>query len=123
MGDILNFALQETPINKALIRQVDLGPFKHQVDDGLPLRKGAYQLLETLQDKASDSIEMNRLVDTIVRVGLADTAEECVVLNLNILSKMCTNSMMVVLSQIDTIVQSSQNLFTQNIKLISSQQS
>ena len=66
---------------------------------------------------------MNRLVDTIVRVGLADTAEECVVLNLNILSKMCTNSMMVVLSQIDTIVQSSQNLFTQNIKLISSQQS
>ena len=48
----------------------------------------AFQLLETLQDRASDRIDLALVVDTIVRVGLSDTAEECIVLNLNILAKM-----------------------------------
>ena len=48
IGDILNFALQETTIRKDLIQEVDLGPFKHKVDKGLPMRKAAFQLLETL---------------------------------------------------------------------------
>lgn len=56
-------------------------------------------------------------------VGLSDTAEECIVLNLNILAKMSQNSTMVVLSYIDSIVSEFQKLFQNNIKLISSQQS
>ena len=62
-------------------------------------------------------------MDTIVRVGLADTAEECLVLNLNILAKMSQSSIMVVLACIDQIVTAFQQLFTSNLKLISSQQS
>ena len=63
------------------------------------------------------------MVDAIVRVGLADTAEECVVLNLNILAKMSQSSIMVVLSCIDPIVTAFQTLFQANLKLISSSQS
>lgn len=48
MPAILAFALHETPINKDLIQEVDLGPFKHRVDNGLPIRKAAFQLLETI---------------------------------------------------------------------------
>ena len=66
---------------------------------------------------------MALVVDTIVRVGLSDTAEECIVLNLNILAKMSQNSIMVVLSCIDNIVTEFQKLFQSNLKLISSQQS
>jgi len=42
VGEILNFALQETRIRKDLIQEVDLGPFKHKVDKGLPMRKAAF---------------------------------------------------------------------------------
>lgn len=104
IGEILKFALEETVIRPELIKEVDLGPFKHKVDDGLPIRKAAFQLLETLQDRASDCIDLSKLVDTIVRVGLTDTAEECVVLNLNILAKMSQSSVMVVLACLDQIV-------------------
>ena len=36
------FALQETKIRKELIEEVDLGPFKHKVDNGLGMRKAAF---------------------------------------------------------------------------------
>ena len=61
--EILQFALEETKINPALVKEVDLGPFKHKVDEGLPIRKAAFQLLETLQDRASDCIDLSKLVN------------------------------------------------------------
>lgn len=57
-----------------------------------------------------------------MRVGLADTAEECLVLNLNILAKMSQSAIMVVLAGLDQIVNAFQQLFTANLKLISSSQ-
>lgn len=42
LTDIIQFALSETPIRKELIDEIDLGPFKHKVDRGLPLRKAAF---------------------------------------------------------------------------------
>ena len=98
---ILDFALQETKTRPELIQEVDLGPFKHTVDNGLPMRKAAYQLLETLIEKAADSIDLSRVVNTIIQDGLQDKAEECVVLNLGILAKMSVNSAGVVISYLD----------------------
>jgi len=45
--------LLETPIKKELIITVDLGPFKHTVDNGAPIRKAAFSLLENLCEKYS----------------------------------------------------------------------
>merc|ERR1719445_645661 len=36
------------PIETKLQRVVDLGPFKHTVDSQLPIRKAAYQCMDTL---------------------------------------------------------------------------
>lgn len=44
-------ALQETPIKKELITTIDLGPFKHTVDNGAPIRKSAFSLLQNLVEK------------------------------------------------------------------------
>ncbi len=113
----------ETNKRLDLIVEVDLGPFKHKIDNGLPMRKAAFQPLETLQEKATDSVDLEEVVSAIIKQGLLDTAQEVVVLNLNILAKMCQNSPAVVNSQLDTIVSAFQTLFTANIKLITSQQS
>ena len=68
-------------------------------------------------------IDLSKVVDTIVNVGLTDTAEECVVLNLNILAKMSQSAIVVVISYLDQIVQSFETLFKNNLKLIASSQS
>jgi cullin-associated NEDD8-dissociated protein 1 len=44
-------ALEETPVKKELIKTVDLGPFKHTVDTGVPIRKAAYNVLQNLLSK------------------------------------------------------------------------
>jgi len=69
------------------------------------MRKAAFQLLETLIEKAADSINLNSVVNTIIQDGLNDKAEECVVLNLAILAKMSVKSAGVVIAHLDQIVQ------------------
>lgn len=64
---------------------------------------------------------MNQVIDTIVNTGLADTAEECIVLNLNILAKMSQSQINVVISCLDRIVQAFNTLFTANIRLLTQQ--
>ena len=58
LPDITQFALAETAIRKELIDEIDLVPFKHKVDRGLPLRKAAFQLLETVFLKACDHVDV-----------------------------------------------------------------
>jgi len=48
---LIQAALLETPIKKDLVVTVDLGPFKHVVDNGTPVRKSAFQLLENIAEK------------------------------------------------------------------------
>ena len=99
--DMENFAYQETKIRKEIIEEVDLGPFKHKVDKGLPMRKQAFQLLETLVDRCVDQIDPLRLVEEVVITGLRDTEEEVIALNLLILGKLCGKANAVVISRID----------------------
>eukprot|EP01104_Vermistella_antarctica_P019462 TRINITY_DN762_c0_g1_i1.p1 TRINITY_DN762_c0_g1~~TRINITY_DN762_c0_g1_i1.p1 ORF type:complete len:1331 (-),score=413.33 TRINITY_DN762_c0_g1_i1:65-3832(-) len=67
MSSLLPVLYGETKVKPELIRQVDLGPFKHSVDDGLETRKVAfeclYTLLETLVDKLNVADFISHLVD------------------------------------------------------------
>lgn len=48
LSRLLPLLYKETVINESLIRTVQMGPFKHKVDDGLDLRKAAYESMFTL---------------------------------------------------------------------------
>lgn len=76
LADLLPYAMQATVIRPELIREVQMGPFKHKVDDGLELRKAAYETLYALlESSASRSrLDIVAFYDRVV-AGLADEHE------------------------------------------------
>ena len=97
-----NLALDETPIRKELIEEVDIGPFTQKYDRGIPIRRAAFQLLQTLFEVgALSSDAILKLVEAVVTYGLVDTAEEVVVLTLQILAKVSQKACVHVVTKLE----------------------
>mmetsp|Transcript_77181 Transcript_77181/g.213364 ORF Transcript_77181/g.213364 Transcript_77181/m.213364 type:complete len:1277 (-) Transcript_77181:133-3963(-) len=71
-----------------LIREVDLGPFKHKVDDGLPLRKFAYTVCTSLLSAYPEQIASPALIDLVLQ-GLVDN-EDVQVICCQLLQDLCS---------------------------------
>ncbi|VDK65739.1 unnamed protein product [Anisakis simplex] len=61
----------ETMVKKELVREVEMGPFKHTVDDGLDLRKAAFECMYTLLETCLERLEINEFM-THMESGLKD---------------------------------------------------
>jgi cullin-associated NEDD8-dissociated protein 1 len=61
----------EAKVKPELIREVDLGPFKHKVDDGLEIRKAAFECMYTLLDSSLDRLDIAAFIASIGE-GLKD---------------------------------------------------
>ncbi|ODQ55190.1 TIP120-domain-containing protein [Saitoella complicata NRRL Y-17804] len=92
---ILPLLLEETRIRPELVREVQMGPFKHKVDDGLELRKSAFETMYVLLDPVfsdfNDTIDPTsraRFLEVLVR-GL-DDGHDIKVLSCLILTKLPT---------------------------------
>jgi cullin-associated NEDD8-dissociated protein 1 len=57
---------------KELVREVEMGPFKHTVDDGLDLRKAAFECMYTLLDSCLDRLDVFEFLNH-VELGLKGT--------------------------------------------------
>ncbi|XP_072307863.1 cullin-associated NEDD8-dissociated protein 2 [Eucyclogobius newberryi] len=68
---VLPHLYQETQIRKDLIREVEMGPFKHTVDDGLDVRKAAFECMYTLLDSCLEGLDVLQFLDH-VEEGLKD---------------------------------------------------
>ncbi|XP_061708687.1 cullin-associated NEDD8-dissociated protein 1 isoform X1 [Cydia pomonella] len=58
LPSVLPTIYQETKVKKELIREVEMGPFKHSVDDGLDLRKAAFECMYTLLGTCLDRLDV-----------------------------------------------------------------
>ncbi|RLO07596.1 hypothetical protein DYB28_000406 [Aphanomyces astaci] len=84
-----------------LERVVDLGPFKHKVDDGLVLRKGAYGCFDTLLDTLPGEVDVNAFAPYLLK-GLEDH-DDVQMLSHQILAKLTTVAPGTVLSNLDVL--------------------
>ncbi|XP_060536972.1 cullin-associated NEDD8-dissociated protein 1 isoform X2 [Cylas formicarius] len=71
LDTILPQLYNETNIKRELIREVEMGPFKHTVDDGLDIRKAAFECMYTLLDSCLDKIDIFNFINH-VESGLKD---------------------------------------------------
>lgn len=68
---LLPHLYEETKVKQELIREVEMGPFKHTVDDGLDIRKAAFECMYTLIEQGLDRVDINQFLEH-VQAGLKD---------------------------------------------------
>ncbi|KAJ2793589.1 hypothetical protein H4S07_007004 [Coemansia furcata] len=65
---------QQTVIDKSVVREISMGPFKRKIDDGLEMRKVAYMCVQLLVRHMLPVVDGVALVDCVVR-GIPDDPE------------------------------------------------
>ncbi|KXZ56874.1 hypothetical protein GPECTOR_1g789 [Gonium pectorale] len=74
LPQLLPLLYAQTVVREDMIRTVDLGPFKHKIDDGLELRKAAFECLDILADCCRDRLEPGPFLEAL-ESGLGDHAD------------------------------------------------
>lgn len=102
LPQVLPLLYQETLVKPELIREVEMGPFKHQVDDGLDSRKAAFECMYTLLDTCQSQLDIFEFL-THVENGLKDhyDIKMLTYLMLNRLASLCPSA---VLQRIDRLI-------------------
>eukprot|EP01066_Platyproteum_vivax_P009683 Platyproteum_vivax@DN4277_c0_g1_i1.p1 len=118
--DIVEQVCKDTVVIKELVREVDLGPFKHKVDDGLPCRKAAFQAMSALLSAYSDRVSVNRMVETLLR-GLADQ-EDLQVMSCGLLIDLCRHCEGAVIGSLDKILELIDKTVTKLLKAVNNKQ-
>ncbi|XP_045817633.1 cullin-associated NEDD8-dissociated protein 1 [Trifolium pratense] len=103
LPDLLPLLYDQTIVKQELIRTVDLGPFKHTVDDGLELRKAAFECVDTLLDSCLDQLNPSSFIVPYLKSGLDDHYDVKMPCHL-ILSKLADKCPSAVLAVLDSLV-------------------
>jgi len=85
---ILDRIKEDSKQKPELMREVDLGPFKHKVDDGLPLRKFAYTVCTSLLAAYPEQVASPTVIDLVLQ-GLGDS-EDVQVICCQLLQDLCS---------------------------------
>ncbi|KAL3806814.1 hypothetical protein ACHAXA_010760, partial [Cyclostephanos tholiformis] len=84
-------------------RKIDLGPFKHTVDDALPLRKAALTVFATCLDKCPASLDIPAFMPVIAK-ALADV-EDIQLQTHQIVLTMCSRCPILIVAAADSFVE------------------
>ena len=101
---VLPQLFQQTVIDPRLIRTVDLGPFKHKIDDGLELRKATFECMDVLLDACADRLDytafLEHLESGLKVCGLQPYASCCEAMQIAAAPSCCVAWLMTILSRL-----------------------
>lgn len=97
-----------------LERTVDLGPFKHKVDDGLPIRKAAYSCVDTLIETLPQQLDIVSFFPHLQQ-GLRDQ-DDIQMLSHQILVKICHVQPGSVVGALDLLVEPLEKTANKKVK-------
>ncbi|TMW57399.1 hypothetical protein Poli38472_003324 [Pythium oligandrum] len=97
-----------------LERVVDLGPFKHKVDDGLPIRKAAYSFADTLLEVLPQELDVAAFFPYL-QVGLKDQ-DDVQMLCHQILAKICRLQPGAIVSALDYVLEPLEKTVNKKVK-------
>ncbi|CAI4223058.1 unnamed protein product [Auanema sp. JU1783] len=106
---------KETETRKNLIREVEMGPFKHQVDDGLDLRKAAFECMYTLLESCLDRLDIKEFL-THVETGLKDQQQDIKLLTFLTIIRLANYSPSQMRSSLDPICEKIKEILNQRNK-------
>lgn len=99
---VLPLLYEETLVKPELKRSVEMGPFKHEVDDGLDTRKAAFECMYTLLDNCQSHLDVMEFL-TYVEKGLRDHYD-IKMLTYLMLGKLVTLSPSAVLQRMESLL-------------------
>jgi len=114
LDNMLPQLYNETKVRKDLIREVEMGPFKHTVDDGLDIRKAAFECMYTLLDSCLDRLDIFEFLNH-VEDGLKDHYDIKMLTYLMLvrLATLCPNA---VLQRLDRLIEPLRATCTTKVK-------
>ncbi|KAI9137796.1 cullin-associated NEDD8-dissociated protein 1-like protein [Paraphysoderma sedebokerense] len=102
LSELLPLLYRETVVRPELIHTVEMGPFKHQVDDGLETRKSAFECMYTLMENCLDRIDIFGFLERMF-VGMNDQ-HDIKMLSFMMLAKLATVNPTAVQQRVDEAV-------------------
>jgi cullin-associated NEDD8-dissociated protein 1 len=103
LDKILPNLYQETVFEESLIRIIHYGPFKHRIDDGLELRKSAFECLDSMLDQFKSRIDPNKFIAQLPN-GLSDENDDIKMLTHLIVCKVAQAYPASLLSSVDLLI-------------------
>ncbi|KAM5147887.1 cullin-associated NEDD8-dissociated protein 1-like [Mantella aurantiaca] len=114
LSSVLPPLYNETKVRKELIREVEMGPFKHTVDDGLDVRKAAFECMYTLLESCLDQLDIYEYLNH-VEDGLKDHYD-IRMLTFIILTRLSTLCPSAVLQRLDQLIEPLRATCTTKVK-------
>ncbi|KAL9653139.1 hypothetical protein ABK040_006355 [Willaertia magna] len=105
----------ECQFDQSLVRVIHLGPFTHKIDDGLDLRKSAFECLDTILDNFRSRIDPNKFIAQLPN-GLDDENDDIKMLSHLIVQKCCVQFPRSLLTSADQLVTPFANTLKKKLK-------
>ncbi|KAL7982618.1 hypothetical protein Chor_010216 [Crotalus horridus] len=113
LDTVLPHLYNETKVRKELIREVEMGPFKHTVDDGLDIRKAAFECMTKCKQSSTDLAGSSLCTNGISTSMYLLAMEMLTFLMLVRLSTLCPSA---VLQRLDRLVEPLRATCTTKVK-------